>query len=693
MPHNKQEAKSRIDKLKKAINHYRYLYHVLDRSEISDAALDSLKHELVALEKEFPEFLTANSPTQRVGGEALKKFKKVSHRFPMLSLEDIFSEEEFNDWALRIEKLAPRDKFEWFSELKFDGLALSLIFNNGVLERASTRGNGVIGEDVTNNVRTIDSIPLQLELYGKLPAGISSQFSAQIERGTIEVRGEAIITKQIFDAINREQKKKGLTEYANTRNLAAGSIRQLDPKITASRKLDFFAYDIVGVSGINLHSEKHAILSAIGFKTGGELEKICRTSEDVFEHRKKIEEIREKLDYHIDGIVISTNSIGLFERLGVIGKAPRGAVAFKFAPLEATTIVEDILVQVGRTGAMTPVAILRPVEIGGVTVSRATLHNEDEIKRLELKIGDSVVVGRAGDVIPDIRRVLTELRLGKEKTFKMPTHCPVCGTGITKEKGGVVAYCTNKKCPARSREGLYHFVSRKAFNIDGLGPKILDAFLDNGLIQDAADIFSLKEGDIAPLERFGEKSASNLIHSIEMSLRILLPRFLYALGILHVGEETAQLLSKKILKDAKRKNISISDLQKYFQKLSLDELQHIQDIGPKVAESIHGWFRDSHNISLLKKLENAGIILEAPRAVAGGNKLKGMSFVFTGEMLSMSRDEAKERARQLGGDVSESVSKKTGFVVAGSNPGSKYDKAKKLGVKIIDEDEFLKLIS
>ena len=662
----KSEAKERIEKLKKLIDKYRYQYHVLNRLEISEEALDSLKHELKKLEDEFPELITPDSPTQRVAGKPLKEFKKIRHQVKMMSLEDVFSEDEFSKWLTRIKKLAPKDKFEFYAEPKFDGLALSIVYEDGILKYAATRGDGQIGEDVTQNVRTIESVPLKIK-----------------QKGRLETRGEAIITKKNFELINKAQKKKGLQVYANSRNLAAGSLRQLDPTIMATRRLDFFAYDLLGMD-FQRHSEEHKALRDLGFKTGGDLEGICKNQEEVFKHYKKIAERRERLLYHIDGIVISVDSNDLFKKLGVVGKAPRGAIAFKFSPKEATTKVEDIIVQVGRTGALTPVAVLTPVEIGGVTVSRATLHNEDEIKRLGAKIGDSVIVGRAGDVIPDIRKVLRELRTGHEREFHMPKHCPVCKKPIEKKEGEVQAKCVNKLCPARHREGLYHFVSRKAFNIDGLGPKILDAFLDHGLIQDASDIFELKEGDIAPLERFGEKSAENLVEAIKNSRKIALARFIYALGILHVGEETAIDLAEHF-----------GSLKKMAD-VSKENLESIPNVGGVMADSVYGWFREERNKNFIKKLLRY-VRIKKPaqgRSALGGKpgKLAGKIFVFTGEMESMSRDEAKAKVRVLGGDPSETVSKNTDYVVAGASPGSKYEKAKKLGVKIIDEKEFLKMI-
>jgi DNA ligase (NAD+) len=669
----RKEVKKRIEKLKREINHHRYLYHVLDKQEISDDALDSLKHELKKLEDEFPEFITQGSPTQRIGGKALAKFKKIKHSLPMLSLEDIFSEKEFEEWLERIKKRISFGKFTFFVEPKFDGLAISIVYKNGILDYATTRGDGIMGEDVTQNIKTMESVPLTIS-----------------KNGIVEVRGEAIITKKNFEKINKEQKIAGEKIYANPRNLAAGSIRQLDPKITVSRKLDFFAYDLLG-QDYETHHEKHAILRELGFKTSKDLEKICRNSEDVFLHHKKIVKLREKLAYNIDGLVISVDLNKLAKDLGVVGKAPRGMVAFKFLPKETTTVLKSIIVQVGRTGALTPVAILRPVEIGGVTVSRATLHNEDEIKRLGVRLGDSVIVGRAGDVIPDIKRVLLKLRTGKEKLFHMPESCPICGKKVHKKEGEVNYFCLNNNCPARHREGLYHFVSRKAFNIPGLGPKILDAFLDYGLMYDAADIFKLQERDIIPLERFGEKSAENLMREINKSKSISLSRFIYALGILHVGEETALDLAKKFR--------NLKDLAS----VKFEKLESIRDVGPKVAKSIFEWFSDEKNKKFLKKLKEVGVKVEDYKLSTTNYKLEGESFVFTGELKSMSRDQAKDKVRALGGNVSESVSKKTDYVIVGENTGrsdseslqtrmsSKYKKAQKLGVKILTEKEFLKL--
>ncbi|MBI2038935.1 MAG: NAD-dependent DNA ligase LigA [Candidatus Niyogibacteria bacterium] len=673
---DKAEASRRVAKLREVIDHHRYLYHVLDRPELSDAALDSLKHELKQLEDRFPDLVTPDSPTQRVGGAALKEFKKVEHRTPMLSLEDVFASGEVEEWKTRIAKVAPEaEKAEFFAELKFDGLAMSLVYEDGVLEHASTRGDGQVGEDVTQNVKTIEAIPLRLKLHGDVAGRIKRQLEKRIERGTLEIRGEVIITKKEFGAINRAQEKAGQTTYANPRNLAAGSVRQLDSSITRSRKLDFHAYGLADDAGQVLHSEEHDILKALGFKTDKKA-KIVKNEKELIAFQGAIEREREKFDYEVDGIVAAVNDNALFRRLGVAGKAPRGAIAFKFAPRETTTVVEDIVVQVGRTGALTPVAKLRPVQIGGVTVSRATLHNADEIRRLDVRVGDTVIVGRAGDVIPDIRAVVRELRPRGAREFHMPKRCPVCDAALTQD--GKILRCENVKCPARHRETLYHFSSRGVFDIDGLGPKIIDALLDNGLIQDAADFFELREGDVAPLERFGERSAKNLISAIHERRAIGLNRFLLGLGILHVGEETA------------------NDLADHFgsldriRRVSVEELEEVPNIGSIVAHSIYEWFRNARNTEFLKKLERHVTIENPPRRKKG--KLAGKIFVLTGELQTMSREEAKERIRKAGGHASETVSRDTSYVVAGSETGSKYDKAEKLGIPIIDEKRFLKLL-
>lgn len=673
----KIEAKKRIEKLKKLINHHRYLYHVLDREEISQSALDSLKKELFDLEQNFPEFISLDSPTQRIAGKPLKKFEKVKHPQPMLSFNDAFSEKDINDWLERISKLLTPEEvkqIDFFCELKIDGLAIELVYKNEILKSGSTRGDGIIGEDVTQNLKTIESIPLRLrkkEIKGQ----------ERERRGTVPqvvVRGEVFISKKELERVNKEQLRQGLSLYANPRNLAAGSVRQLDPKITTSRCLDSFAYDLISDLGQKTHEEEHQILKTLGFKTNPH-NKYCKDLKEVFEFHKFAQKLRERLIYEIDGIVVQVNNNKIFEELGVVGKAPRGAIAFKFPLKQATTVVEDIKVQVGRTGALTPVAYLKPVQIGGVTISRATLHNEDEIKRLGIKIGDTVIIGRAGDVIPDIVKVLPELRTGKEKTFKMPERCLVCGSKIIKSEGEVMSRCSNPKCFAQQRRYFEHFISKSAFDIVGLGPKIVDRFIEEGLVSDPADLFNLKEGDISILKRFGQKSAQNLISAIQSKKKIPLAKFIYALGIRNVGEETSQ------------------DLAEYFRtleklkKANFEELQKIMDIGPVVAESIFEWFSQKRNLEFLEKFKKAGIkIIEEKKPKY--QPLKGKIFVLTGALETITREEAKEKIRLFGGEISESVSKKANFVVVGKEPGSKFEIARKLGVKIINEREFLKII-
>lgn len=734
----KQEAKNRIEKLKKEINHHRYMYHVMDRLEIPEAALDSLKHELFKLEQQFPNLRAADSPTQRVGGEPLAKFKKVAHSARMLSLEDVFSKEELHEWHQRIQKLVVPSvggqafqKLDFFAELKIDGFAMSLEYENGVFAVGSTRGDGTVGEDVTQNLKTIESMPLKLEiqdLSSPLPLLSSSRnrgsrsksnldsrqslsrtairdgndnfinptiirnLQSKIKNGRIEIRGEVYMTKKAFEEVNKEQEKRGLPIYANPRNTAAGSIRQLNPQIVASRKLAFLAYDIVTDLGQKTHEEEHLICRLLGFKTD-KLAKYCKDEKEIIGFWEDIARCREKLEHLIDGVVISVNSNKIFDDLGVVGKAPRGAVAFKFAPMETTTIVENISVHVGRTGVLTPVAHLKPVNVAGVVISRASLHNMDEIKRLRAKIGDTVIVQRAGDVIPDVTKVLTGLRTGKEKEFHMPKNCPVCGASIVRSKGEVAYRCVNKNCPAKKRENMYHFASKKALNIIGLGPKIIDALFEEGLIQDGADLYDLKEGDLLPLERFAEKSAQNLIKAIDASKEVDLPKFLYSLGILHVGEENSLLLAKNFLRQVEGGKLKIKskEILQFFQNISVEDLQKIPDIGPKVARSIYDWFHNKTNIEFLKKIDKAGIEISYPLK-AKSYKLEGLSFALTGELEKMSRDQAKNKIRELGGDISESVSKKTSYVVVGKNPGSKYDKAIKSGVKMINEREFLKLL-
>jgi DNA ligase (NAD+) len=697
----KREAEARVKTLREAVNHHRYLYHVLDKQEISDAALDSLKKELFDLEAEFPELITPDSPTQRIGGAPLPAFVKVKHEKAMTSFNDAFSAEDMTSWIERVKNFlrlsdAEASNAAFYSELKIDGLAIELIYENGVFAQGSTRGDGMIGEDVTQNLKTVEAIPLALLSRAEAEKN-ARELGMDIKRfdfapKRLIVRGEVFLGKKDFAAINREQEKKGLKLYANPRNVAAGSVRQLDPQVTAARKLDSFQYSLITDLGQTTHEEEHLILQSLGFKINTH-NKLLHGLDEVQKFRDHWEKHRDELSYEVDGIVVLMNDNATFARAGVIGKAPRAGIAYKFAPREATTIVEDIIVQVGRTGTLTPVAVMKPVGVGGTTVSRATLHNADEIERLGLKIGDTVVITRAGDVIPQVTKVLTELRTGKEKAFKMPSVCPVDGSPVKRD--GVAYRCSSPNCGAKHKESLYHFVSRAAFDIRGLGPQIIDRFLDEGLIADAADLFVLKLGDVAVLERFGEKSAENIIREIASHKSVALNRFIYSLGIIHVGEETARVLAKEILKRAgSAKHIARpSALLKIMQSLSLEELQEISDIGPAVSESIHGWFKEKRNIKLLEKFDEVGIELTNEGVVAASAKLEGKTFVLTGSLEKMSRDEAKEKIRALGGEASESVSVKTSYVVAGEAAGSKYDKAKKLGVPILTEGEFLKMIA
>jgi len=650
---DKKSAQQRIKKLKKLINYHRYLYHVLDRQEISDAALDSLKHELYQLEQQYPNLLTIDSPTQRVGGKPLEGFTKVKHRVPMLSIEDVFSEQELEDWENYLKRLAPGKILNYFCEPKIDGFAVTLIYQNGVLVTGATRGNGREGEDVTQNLKTIESIPLRLR---------------KSLVGTVEVRGEVYMEKKDFE--------KFKFTYANPRNLAAGSIRQLDSKVASVRPLKFLAYDLMTVLGQHKHSEEHRILRDLGFKT--ELGKECKNLSDILGYWRGLAKKRETLPFQIDGVVVMVNDNLLFKKLGVAGKSPRGIRAFKFSAQQATTKIKDIKVQVGRTGAITPVAILSPVKVAGVTISRATLHNEDEIKRLGVKINDTVVVERAGDVIPAITKVLKDLRTGKEQEFRFPKHCPVCGQKLQKPKGEVIWRCSNLGCRAQRREFLYHFVSKKAFDIAGLGPKIIDQLMDKNLVSSAPDLFELEEGDLMSLEGFADRAASNLISAIRYSKKVPLNRFIYALGIRHIGEETSITFSQYFG--------SISRLKK----ASKETLESLSDIGEEISKSLYTWFRDKNNLKMVEGLLRVGVKILPPKKFA--KKLAGKTFVLTGALDSITRVEAHKRIRLLGGHPSLSVSSKTDYLVLGANPSSKLDKAKKLDIKIMGEKAFLEMI-
>ena len=691
----KQEAKQRIEKLREAINYHRYLYHVEDRQEVSEGVLDSLKKELFDLEQEYPEFITPDSPTQRIGGKPLEKFSKVRHAEPMLSFNDAFSEQDMTDWQERIYKLLDeneRKNTDFYCELKIDGLAVELTYKDNIFKAGATRGDGLIGEDVTVNLKTIEQIPLRIKSF----RGFSEEEKQAIPKITfgddkeLIVRGEVFIAKKEFSRINQEQIRQDLAVFSNPRNMAAGSIRQLDPKITAKRRLDFFSYDLVTDCGQSNHEQEHQILKIFGFKISKHSQR-CGDLSAVFKFYDYWKNHRDELPYEIDGIVVTVNPNKIYEKLGTVGKAPRGAIAFKFPLKQATTIIEDITIQVGRTGSLTPVAILKPVEIGGVKISRATLHNEDEIKRLGIKIGDTIIVGRAGDVIPDIVKVLPELRTGKERNFEFPKKCPACGGAIIKKEKEAVWRCHNRQCFSRQKKQFHHFVSRGAFNIVGLGPKIIGKLLDSGLISDPADLFRLEVGDIihlgdsasgkkkknseaAVIQGFAQKSTQNLIGSIAAKKRITLARFIYALGIRNVGEETARDMAIRFQSLNRVKNVS------------LDELRDVLDIGPVTAESVYRYFQDRRNLEFLEKLEKAEV--KVPSETTRQNlSLKGKTFVLTGTLDNTTREAAKERIRELGGKAVEHVARNTDYVVVGRNPGSKVGEAKQLGIKIINEDD------
>jgi DNA ligase (NAD+) len=664
----KSEAKLRIKKLRAEIEHHRYLYHVLDKQEISDAALDSLKAELQNLENDFPEFITPDSPTQRVGGMPLPQFTKAPHNAPMISLTDAFASDEVAAWQTRNEKIIGTIRCGYFAELKMDGLALSLTYVDGVLRRAATRGDGRIGEDVTQNAKTIDAIPLRLR---EIP-GVSLPKS-------VEVRGEVYMPKKVFDELNSRNTKEGIPLFANPRNAAAGAVRQLDSSVTKSRKLSFLAYDLVTNVGVALHSEVHTILSKLGFASGLQ-NQFCKNLDEVEEYRTRILKIRERLPFWVDGIVLTVNDLHLYQRLGSVGKTPRGAIAYKYPAEQATTIIEAIDVQIGRTGALTPVAHLKPVRVAGSTVSRATLHNADEIERLDVRIGDTVILEKAGDIIPDVVGVLKNLRNGKEKKFHMPSVCPVCGSKVTQKPKEVQHYCSNKHCFAQQQQALEHFVSKQAFDIDGLGPKILEQLSKADLVKDAADLFALTKEDIEPLERFAEKSADNLLQALRSAKTIELHRFINALGIRHVGEQTARLLAKHF-----------GTLTK-LQEATYDELIVVQEIGEVVARSIEAFFKDAQTKRLLHRLESNGVKALSERHIHHAGPFAGKRVVVTGTLESLSRDEAKQAIINAGGAWTSSVSSATDYVVVGENPGSKAKKAQKLGRPVISEEEFVRLL-
>ena len=659
-----KSVRQRVEELRKLINYHNYRYYALDDPEIPDSEYDRLMRELQRLEAEHPELITPDSPTQRVGAEPLEAFGEVRHKVPMLSLANAFSEEELREFDSRVRKLlGVEEPIEYAAEPKLDGLAVSLRYEKGVLVQGATRGDGYRGEDVTANVRTIDSIPLRL-LGEEWPE-------------VLEVRGEVFMTKSGFEELNREARRKGEKEFANPRNAAAGSLRQLDPRVTARRPLAFFAYGWGELSVRSLagtHSASMNILRGYGLPVSPEL-KVLRGVEACLEYHGAMLEKRERLDYDIDGVVFKVDRLDWQERLGYVSRAPRWAIAHKFPAEEALTLVRDVEWQVGRTGAVTPVARLEPVNVGGVTVKNATLHNMDEIEKKDVRIGDTVYVRRAGDVIPEIVRVLPERRPPDAKKIELPRRCPVCGSEVIKPEGEAIARCTGGLyCPAQRKEAIKHFASRRAMDIEGLGDKLVEQLVDKGLVQDPADLYSLTKEQLTGLERMGEKSAQNLLEALQRSKETTLARFLYAIGIREVGEATAQTLARHF-----------GSLEA-IERADEETLQQVPDIGPVVAAYIAGFFRQPHNQEVIRKLIEAGVHWPegepAPRAEE--LPLHGKTFVLTGA-LGRPREEIKAELQALGAKVTGSVSKKTDYLVVGENPGSKYDKAKSLGVTILDE--------
>lgn len=658
------------DKLRQEIRHNEYLYYVLDAPELTDAEYDSLMARLRELEARYPDSIPADSPTQRVGGRASSQFTEVRHLEPLLSLGNVFSAEELRAFDERVRSGLPAgSKVEYVMEPKIDGLACSLIYENGKLVRAATRGDGVVGENVTANVRTIRSIPLTL----KVPEG-------EAVPELLDVRGEVYMPRQAFMRLNEQRAERGESEFANPRNAAAGSLRQLDPQVTASRSLSFFAYYLVGEGAQPKHSESLALLARYGFKVS-ENYKVVENIDEAIKYIGDFNELRQGLAYDTDGAVIKVNDVYQQRILGATGKDPRWATAYKYPPEQAETTLEDIDWRVGRTGVLTPTAVLTPVKLSGSVISRATLHNEDFIRAKDIRIGDRVVINKAGEIIPEVLRVVAEKRTGDEKEVEIPSLCPECGWHVERQGEEAAIRCTNPHCPALGREGLIHFVSRDAMNIDGCGPSVINALLDAGLVRDAADLYSLRKEDLLKLERMGEKSADNLLAALSESKKNELDKLLFALGIRHVGAKVARILATEF-----------GSMEK-LQQAQPEELAQIRDIGDKIAESAVTWLNVPANIDLVERLAAAGLTMTfTPPASQEDNPFFGKTLVFTGTMPTLGRAEAKTMAQDVGAKVSGSVSKKTDYVIAGAEAGSKLEKAQQLGVTVIDEAEFLRLL-
>lgn len=658
------------EKLRHEIRHNEYLYYVLDAPEITDAEYDRMMVRLRELEARYPDSIPPDSPTQRVGGRASSQFTEVRHLEPLLSLGNVFSAEELRAFDERVRSGLPAgSKVEYVMEPKIDGLACSLIYENGKLVRAATRGDGVVGENVTANVRTIRSIPLTL----KVPEG-------EAVPELLDVRGEVYMPRQAFMRLNEQRAERGESEFANPRNAAAGSLRQLDPQVTASRSLSFFAYYLVGEGAQPKHSESLALLARYGFKVS-ENYKVVENIDEAIKYIGDFNELRQGLSYDTDGAVIKVNDVYQQRILGATGKDPRWATAYKYPPEQAETTLEDIDWRVGRTGVLTPTAVLTPVKLSGSVISRATLHNEDFIRAKDIRIGDRVIINKAGEIIPEVLRVVAEKRTGDEKEVEIPSVCPECGWRVERQGEEAAIRCTNPHCPALGREGLIHFVSRDAMNIDGCGPSVINALLDAGLVRDAADLYSLRKEDLLKLERMGEKSADNLLAALAESKKNELDKLLFALGIRHVGAKVARILATEF-----------GSMEK-LQQAQPEELAQIRDIGDKIAESAVTWLNVPANIDLVERLAAAGLTMTfTPPASQEDNPFFGRTLVFTGTMPTLGRAEAKTMAQDVGAKVSGSVSKKTDYVIAGAEAGSKLEKAQQLGVTVIDEAEFLRML-
>jgi DNA ligase (NAD+) len=668
---DEKTAIKELEKLREEINYHNYRYYILDNPVISDAEYDRLFKKLQELEAKFPPLITPDSPTQRVGAKPLSEFKTIAHTIPMLSLNNANTVEEAREFDERVKRfLETKNEIEYVAEPKMDGLAIELIYINGIFTAGSTRGDGYTGEDVTLNLKTVKSIPLKL----------LSQTKGLKIPDRLEVRGEVFIPIKAFEKLNREREERGEATFANPRNAAAGSIRQLDSRITAERPLDIYCYGIGAIEGAKFktHYEILHALKGWGLKVNPFI-KICAGIDGVIKYHEEMEKKRDEIPYELDGVVVKVNSLDLQDRLGILTRSPRWAVAYKFKARQETTKVKDIIVGVGRTGALTPVAVLEPVEVGGVTVERASLHNQDEVDRKDVRVGDTVIVQRAGDVIPEVVMVIKDKRTGREMPFRLPDKCPLCDSAVIKD--GAIHRCTGGlSCPAQLKEGIRHFASKRAMNIEGLGDRHIDQFVENGVIKDIADLYSLKKESIADLERWADKSAENLLNQIEKSKNTTLSRLIYALGIRQVGEHMARVLADNFG--------SLDELMGASQ----EKLMEIHEIGPETAESIVIFFKEGHNRNVIEKLKKSGVKIAVSGQQSAVRPLKDKQFVLTGTLSGFSREEAKGLIENLGGRVTSTVSKNTDYVIVGTEPGSKHEKAKELGIKILNEGEFKDLL-